>query len=134
MRKIILISCVSKKLPHKSKARDLYISALFKKNLQFAQKLNPDQTFVLSAKYGLVRLDDEIEPYDLTLNTMSTAEIRLWANGVLRQLAEVSDLQQDHFIFLAGDKYRKYLLPRLKNVEIPLQGLRIGEQLHRLSE
>lgn len=134
MRKIILISCVSKKLPYKSKARDLYISALFKKNLQFAQKLNPDQTFILSAKYGLVRLDDEIEPYDLTLNTMSTAEIRLWANGVLRQLAEVSDLQQDHFIFLAGDKYRKYLLPRLKNVEIPLQGLRIGEQLHRLSE
>ena len=134
MRKIILISCVSKKLPNKSKARDLYVSALFKKNLRFAQKLDPDHIFILSAKYGLVDLDDEIEPYDLTLNTMSTAEIRLWANGVLRQLAEVSDLQQDHFIFLAGDKYRKYLLPRLKNVEIPLQGLRIGEQLHRLSE
>jgi hypothetical protein len=133
VRKIILISCVSKKRTQRSKARDLYISALFKKNLQYALRLEPDEIFILSAKYGLVGLDEEIEPYNLTLNTMSSNEIKEWASGVLWQLSEKANLQEDQFTFLAGVKYRKYLLPNLANVEIPLKGLRIGEQLQRLS-
>jgi cytoplasmic iron level regulating protein YaaA (DUF328/UPF0246 family) len=92
MQKIVLISCVSKKRDQICRARDLYISPLFKKNLQYAQKLTPDKIFILSAKYGLVGLDDEIEPYDLTLNTMSSREIKRWATGVLRVLAQKADL------------------------------------------
>jgi cytoplasmic iron level regulating protein YaaA (DUF328/UPF0246 family) len=134
MANIILISCVSQKRSQKSKARDLYISALFKKALHYALKLDPEQIFILSAKYGLVGLDDEIEPYDLTLNTMSARDVKRWAMGVLRQLAEKSDLQHDHFVFLAGAKYRKYLIPHLAHVEVPLEGLPIGKQLQRLSE
>jgi hypothetical protein len=57
MRKVILISCVSKKRSLKSKARDLYISALFKKNLHYALQQKPEQIFILSAKYGLVMLE-----------------------------------------------------------------------------
>jgi hypothetical protein len=37
-------------------------------------KILPDQVFILSAKYSLVGLDDENEPYNLTLNTMSSRE------------------------------------------------------------
>ena len=134
MQKIVLISCVSKKREQKSKARELYISALFKKNLRYAVKLVPDQIFILSAKYGLVGLDDEIEPYDLTLNTMSANEIKQWAEGILNQLAEKTDLQNDQFVFLAGAKYRKHLIRHMANVQVPMEGLRIGEQLHRLNE
>lgn len=134
MKRVVLISCVSQKRTMKSKARDLYVSALFKKNLQYAQKLNPDKIFILSAKYGLGGLDDEIEPYDQTLNTMSASEIKQWAKCVLGQLSTVADLQQDQFTFLAGAKYRKYLVPFMEYVEVPLEGLRIGEQLHRLSQ
>lgn len=134
MKNIILISCVSKKLNQKSKARDLYISPLFKKNLNYAQKLQPDQIFILSAKYGLVDLEQVIEPYDLTLNTMPAREVKRWADGVLRQLSERTDLQRDQFIFLAGAKYRKYLVPHLNHVEVPFEGLTIGKQLQRLSE
>ena len=133
MRKVVLISCASKKRPLKCKARELYVSALFKKNLQYALNLAPDRIFILSAKYGLVELDDEVEPYDLTLNEMSTLEIRRWANAVLHQLAAKADLQNDQFVFLAGTKYRKDLLPHLAHVEVPMEGLRIGEQLQRLS-
>lgn len=79
MLKILLISCVSKKLNYKAKAKDLYISPLFKYNYQFAKSLNPDKIFILSAKYGLIDSDDEIEPYDETLNTKSKKEIREWA-------------------------------------------------------
>jgi hypothetical protein len=133
MKKIVLISCVSQKRAYRSKAKDLYISALFKKNLAYAWQLNPDAIFILSAKYGLVDLDAEIEPYDLTLNTMPAMEIRNWAEKVLQQLRQVADIRNDHFIFLAGMKYRKYLLPHLASYEIPLEGLTIGKQLQALS-
>jgi len=134
VKKILLISCVSKKRTLKSKARDLYISPLFKKSLQYALKLNPDQIFILSAKYGLVSLDEEIEPYDLTLNTMQAAEIKVWAESVIRQLSNQTNLQEDQFVFLAGEKYRRYLVQHLAHVEIPFEGLTIGRQLQRLSE
>jgi hypothetical protein len=134
MRKIVLISCVSQKLPSKARARHLYISPLFKKNLAYAQGLKPDAIFVLSAKYGLVDLDQEIEPYELTLNTMSSNQIKSWAFRVLAQLSERADLNQDHFVFLAGQKYRKHLLPNFKSYEIPLEGLPIGKQLQFLSK
>jgi hypothetical protein len=133
MKKIVLISCVSKKRPVKSKARDLYISPLFRKNLDYALKLKPDQIFILSAKYGLVSLDEEIEPYDLTLNTMSAKEIKAWSIRVLSDLAGHADLEQDQFIFLAGAKYRKYLLCHLTHFEVPFEGLPIGKQLQQLT-
>ena len=72
MRKIVLISCVSKKLVHAAKVRDIYVSPLFRLNLAYAESLKPDAIYVLSAKHGLLPLDDQIEPYELTLNTMGT--------------------------------------------------------------
>jgi hypothetical protein len=78
MKKIVIISCVSQKLKCKSKAQDLYISPLFTKNLKYAKLLKPDNIFILSAKYGLVGLDEEIEPYNKTLNTMGSNEIKEW--------------------------------------------------------
>jgi hypothetical protein len=114
-------------------ARDLYISPLFKKNLQYASMLAPDTIFILSAKYGLVGLEQEIEPYDLTLNNMSSANIKRWAAYVIRQLAEYTDLKEDRFVFLAGEKYRRYLVPYMTHVQIPLEGLSIGRQLQRLT-
>ena len=74
MSKIILLSCVSQKKNVKCKAKDLYVSSLFCKAYKYAQKLNPDKIYILSAKYHLLELDDEIEPYNLTLNDMSEVE------------------------------------------------------------
>jgi hypothetical protein len=84
MKRIVLISCVSQKRTFRSKTKDIYISALFKKNLAYARRLNPDAIYVLSAKYGLLDLKAEIDPYNLTLNTMSAKEIRSWADRVLQ--------------------------------------------------
>jgi hypothetical protein len=133
MKKIVLISCVAMKRPHKSPAKDLYISPLFKGNLQYARSLKPDAIYILSAKYGLLELDELIEPYNVTLNNMGVAESRAWAVRVLEQLREKADLQNDHFIFLAGDKYRRHLVPHLASYEIPMEGLTIGKQLQFLA-
>ena len=132
MYKIALISCVSIKLKHPAKARDLYVSTLFKFNLKYAEKLNTDAIYILSAKYGLISLDVEVDTYELTLNTMSTDEIRLWADKVMEQIKAITSIDETEFIFLAGNNYRKNLLPHIKYSTIPLEGLRIGEQLKRL--
>ncbi|WP_048171255.1 DUF6884 domain-containing protein [Methanosarcina siciliae] len=132
MSKVVLISCVSKKLPYKAKAKDLYISSLFKYNLKYAKSLNPDKVFILSAKYGLIDLEREIEPYDKTLNNMPSEEIKKWADCVIGQLKKEANPEEDEFIFLAGEKYRKYLLPHISKYQIPLEGMKIGEQLQYL--
>lgn len=133
-KRIVLISCVSQKLPYRAKARDLYTSTLFKLNLQYAEKLAPDEIFILSAKHGLLSLEQEIEPYEQTLNNMRSSEVKAWAYNVFEQIKSVCSIDDSEFTILAGEKYRKHLLPHIKNYKIPLKGLRIGEQLKKLKE
>ena len=132
--KVVLISCVSKKLSHKAKAKHLYISPLFCLSLKYAQQLSPQKIFILSAKYGLVHLDEEIEPYKVTLNKMSARQRRNWADKVLTELKRNCDLENDHFVILAGVKYRQYLMSHLNSCEVPLAGLPIGKQLQFLKK
>jgi len=132
MKRIVLISCASKKLPRIARARHLYISPLFQLNLQYAQCQAPDAIYILSAKYGLLHLDDEVAPYNVTLNDMTASQRRAWANQVLEQLSQRADLQKDEFIFLAGQRYREHLIPRIAHCEVPMEGLSIGKQLRAL--
>lgn len=112
---------------------DLYTSPLFQGALRYAKSLKPDRIFILSAKHGLLGLDTEIGPYDMTLNDMSQAQVRSWAGRVLEQLGQHVDLQNDHFVLFAGEKYRRYIVPRMASYEVPLQGMPIGKQLQFLA-
>lgn len=131
-KKIVLISCVKSKLNTPSKAKDLYTSDLFRSALQYAYFLKADKIFILSAKYGLLELEQVIAPYEMTLKTMGEPQKRAWANTVINVLRQKTDLQSDLFIILAGEEYRKYLIPSLKHYEVPLEGLAFGQQLHEL--
>jgi len=128
-KKIVLISCASKKLAFKSKAEDLYINSLFRLSLAYTKKLKPDKIFILSAKYGLLDLNDEIATYNETLNNKPVSDIKIWAEKAVTDLGKIANLQSDVFIFFAGKKYREYILPQIRYYKIPLKGLRIGEQL-----
>jgi len=44
----------------------------------------------------------------------------------------VADLQNDRFTILAGDRYRWFIMPDLRNAEVPLEGLPIGKLLQAL--
>ena len=128
-KKIVLLSCVATKLPQPAPARELYSSPLFKKSLQYAETLNPDDIVILSAKYYVIPLTKIIGPYNKTLLDMPDKEVREWGVQVLKILADKYDLNNDHFIILAGAKYRKYITPGLAHWEAPLTGLRIGQQM-----
>jgi hypothetical protein len=132
MKRIVLVSCVKSKLPYRAKAKDLYTSTLFRSNLEYAHRLQPDAIYILSAKYGLVELEEELDTYNLTLNGMGEAQKKAWAERVLVSLRQKADLDNDHFIILAGMNYRKYITPHLHSYEIPLEGLSFGEQLGEL--
>lgn len=126
---IVFLSCVKLKRDVPSRSEDMYVSDLFKKSLQYAKSLNPDHIYILSAKYGLLELDDVIEPYDLTLKTMSEKERKRWAFKVCKQFESKGGNYNDKAIFLCGLAYRKYIMTKFPNKEIPLEGLMLGEQL-----
>lgn len=132
MRKIVLISCGKKKLSCDAKAEDMYTSPLFQLTLKYAKTLNADDIYILSAKHGLLPLDTIISPYNMSLAKMSVAHNKHWSRIVLNQLRKVCDLDHTEFVFLAGKDYRRCLIPEMKYVTIPLEGLGIGEQLHTL--
>ena len=134
MATVVLLSCVKSKRPAKSRAENLYTSTLFRKSLAYARSLNPDYIFILSAKHGVLRMDDEIEPYEQTLNKMGVSSRKAWAEEVLGSLRSTVDLADDQFIILAGNRYREFLLPHLKHVELPMEGLAFGKQLRWLKE
>ncbi len=126
--KIAFISCVSKKLDRPAKAKDLYISDLFKKSYTYTKK-HFDQVYILSALYGLVHPDDIIEPYNKTLNKMKVAERKEWSFNVMRDLIKIIT-DNDELYFFCGKNYRRFLVDWLPNkIHIPLKGLGIGKQL-----
>ena len=127
--RIVLISCVAKKKNIPTMAKDMYISPLFKGAYRYAHKLEADRIFILSAKYGLLEETDLIEPYNETLNTKSIVDVKKWGQSVLLALNEKTDLQKDEYVFLAGEKYRKYLIDSICHYSVPLKGLSIGKQL-----
>lgn len=134
--KIALVSCVNKKAAEPQPAADLYQSAWFKKASAYAKQIS-DRWFILSAKHGLILPGEVIKPYDETLNNMKAAERRSWAEKVTKQIQEVVQ-EGDQVLFLAGVKYRENLIPFLTElgcaVEVPMEGLRIGEQMSWLNE
>jgi len=123
------------KLDYRAKVKDIYISPLFKKNIEYAFNRKVDNIFILSALHGLIGLEEEIEPYDVTLNDMSTREKNKWARMVFKQIQDhpdIPDIKEVKFLILAGMSYRGTLEPVLPHTEMPLYGLPIGMQLQRL--
>jgi cytoplasmic iron level regulating protein YaaA (DUF328/UPF0246 family) len=136
MRKIVLVSCVGKKMLYTNRAADLYQSTWFKKARAYAEMIG-DQWYILSALYGLIPPGQAIEPYDLTLNTMSKPFRQVWAKKVLAAVESELDPLRDELIILAGKRYREFLVPQLEaagfTIHIPMEGLKIGQQLQWLS-
>ena len=130
MSKVVLVSCSAGKESQAAPAEELYNSDLFKKQLEYAKKLtSPNDIYIISAKYHLVPLRVKIEPYNKTLTEMPAPEREKWAETVLGQLKQKGyNLDKDKFVILAGNAYRQYLEPHMKNVEVPFEGLRIGQQ------
>lgn len=130
-----LVSCVGKKRGYPAQAKELYASEWFFRARAFVERKGCPW-FILSARWGLVAPEQGIEPYEQTLNDMPIAERRQWANRVQRQMEE-SLPAGGRCVVLAGLRYREFLMDYLTqrfNVEVPMKGLAIGQQLRWLAD
>ena len=126
---IVFIGCVKNKKSYPTKAEYLYDSQFFKKCLEYARSLNPDTIYILSAKYGVVDLNDVIEPYDRTLNTMTKVERIEWSDMVHDQLVDLNVDFHQPTVWLCGTRYRTDLIKYFPESTCPFEGLGIGYQL-----
>lgn len=71
------------------------------------------------------------------LNRMRVAMRQAWAKSLLSDLLPILE-EGDKVIFLAGKRYREFLVEPLIdygcNVEVPMEGLTIGKQLKWLND
>lgn len=134
-RALVLVSCVKSKRPRAAPARDLYVSNWFQ-GVRELVETSGASWFILSSLYGLIRPEQFIQPYEYTLNSLGRSARRKWAKGVLDRLApELAGHRR--VVMFAGERYREFLIEPLQQrgleVEIPMEGLRQGEQLEWLA-
>lgn len=133
MRSIALVSCVGKKLNQPAPAGEIYWSDWFKKAKGLAEGEGRfDCWYILSAKHHLLHPETVIEPYEMTLNTMTRCERLAWSTEVIKQLNGIL-CHGDLVTFFAGRRYREFIVPWLLknnyNVSLPMVGMGIGQQL-----
>lgn len=128
-----LVACAATKLDHSAPAKDLYVSPWFVKARAYAEAQGGEWR-ILSAKHGVVHPNNILLHYEETLIGASRERREAWASHVLRQLDFGGfTVPGARIVFLAGTAYREPLVPwlQLRNVEVevPMRGLGIGQQL-----
>lgn len=134
---VALVGCGKAKSETTKPARELYTGTLFRKAVAYAET-HADEWYVLSAFHHLVHPDAVLQPYDRTFAGTRPMERFWWAHRVSEDLRRATAGRGPvHVIVLAGATYRDELLPMLRRwaaeVTVPMDGLRLGEQLAWLS-
>lgn len=128
---LVLVGCGDAKADEPRKAKDLYTSNYFGLKRQYAEEYG-DEWAILSAKYGLLDPEAEIEPYDVSADDVDVGE---WGVAVAEYLPDVNDTT---VILLAGPDYSEEVEGTLfmygADVETPTEGKKIGERMSWLSE
>lgn len=135
MKTIYLVGCVKTKRTGLHPAKELYLSAWFRKVRDYVERRG--EWFILSAKHFLLDPEQQIENYNLSLYELNAGERKEWAKQVIEEFEKVSCPSEVRVVIFAGKRYREFLVPLLKEaviqVDIPLEGLGLGMQLQWLS-
>jgi hypothetical protein len=126
MSGIVIVACGAKKLDRPASARRLYTGSYFQACLDYALTLaKAKDVFIISAKYGLVGLNDVIEPYNKRLgDPFSVTEFSLATQ------AEQLGLLAKKVMVVGGREYAGLCRKVWKRVEAPLEGKGgLGEQI-----
>ena len=128
----VFITCTSEKASHRCKAKDMYTSALFQKCWEYAQTLNPDKIYILSAKHHLLNPNTEIDPYNVYMGDFSEDEKKEWAEEVYRQMKAAHIDFKAKTYFFAGEDYIKYIRDYFPNRKEIFKDKAFGDILHWL--
>lgn len=121
-------------------AREAYIGPFSKKCIEYAERFYPHSYRILSARYGFLRPEQEIENYNITFRDPEAIP-----NGdLINQVIEQGLVNYDQIIILGGLLYREKVRDVFSQAAIilglqepqiiaPLEGLRIGQQIQRIN-
>lgn len=133
---LVVVPCGGRKQPAgwRGPAHDLYTGPYFRGCLRAALALTPgDRVRILSGKYGLLRLTDEVEPYEQRIDEAGHVTLA----RLHQQLDEQGLRHAPHVIALVGSAYAKQVVALWGHAatSFPLAGVGgIGKQLARLKE
>jgi cytoplasmic iron level regulating protein YaaA (DUF328/UPF0246 family) len=114
--KVVIIAGTKRQRGYPCKARNMYDkSRLFKKSLAYAQKISRE-IFVISAKHGIVHLDDVITPYETTMETKTEMELFDWRKYIIGQFRRLFDIENTEFILLTEENYFETFIRHLTNI------------------
>lgn len=127
---LIVIPCGARKLDHRARAADMYTGSYHRACRRAAEAMRPDRLLILSARYGLLGPDDEIEPYD----TAHGAPGAVTAAVLLDQAAGRGIVALDPVVVLGGARHVALAKAVWPHALTPLSGTRgMGEQVARLA-
>ena len=133
---IVFISCGALKMDIPCKAEKMYQGLYFQRTLKYARKLVKEneggQIFILSAKYGVLDLDEMIEPYNVALSEQSKEYRKEWGEKVIAQLTNKNLIGNKKVVFLASKCYREPLLTIYNDYEIPMEHCGINSRLGQM--
>ena len=126
---LIIIPCGSKKLSYSTLAWKLYQGPYYKSCLRWALSIEKmDNIRILSAKYGLLRLDEVIHPYELRMGRPGSISL-----DKIREQAQASGLLSEEVIGLGGRDYTRIIKEIWPFAHLPLEGKGgLGKQMRWL--
>lgn len=129
----VIISCTKLKKDYPCTVEEMYSpSWMFVNFVKYAREvLHADDIYILSAKYGVLRLDDNIEPYNLYINDVDKSS---WREMVWSQLDESGFDFDEPTVLLCGGHYVKWLTDYLIEYQWPVKNLQFGKIKHFLIE
>jgi hypothetical protein len=98
---LVVITCGSRKLDHRAPAGELYTGGYHRACRRAAEALDPERLLILSSAYGLLRLDDIVEPYDTAVDDPGS----ITAAELVVQAEERGVLWLDPVVVFAGARH-----------------------------
>ncbi|MEO6701716.1 MAG: DUF6884 domain-containing protein [Jatrophihabitantaceae bacterium] len=131
LRPLVIIPCGAKKASGISPAGQLYLGGYHLACRRLADRLtSPDRILILSARHGLLRLDELIAPYEQRLDQPGA----ITAGELARQAARLGLRHEAYVVILAGRAYTRLALTIWPAAATPLAGVgSMGNQLRWLA-
>lgn len=129
---LVVVPCGAAKMTTPASADQLYIGGYHRLCLRAARALTaPRSTRILSARHGLLKLDEIVVPYDHRMGQPGS----ITPASLYAQAGHQGLLGHPQVIVLAGRAYSQLAKSVWPDADTPLAGTRgIGDQQHRLAE
>lgn len=104
MDNIFIINCSKEKFNYQVKAADMYCSERFNLSKKIVES-NNYEWYILSSKYGLLKPDKIIEPYDSNIDDLTKTEKEEYVAKVIKQFSDFNISNKKRIVFLCDSQY-----------------------------